>query len=77
ESSNSSGSGSSRSGSSRSSGSKFSFNASDKNGDGRVQMHEFTDEWTDEKFQEFKSYDKNGDGVISNAEYRGDSGRDR
>lgn len=66
----------SRSGASRS-GSKFSFNASDKNGDGKVQMHEFTDEWTDEKFEEFKTYDKNGDGVISNTEYRGDSGRGR
>jgi Ca2+-binding EF-hand superfamily protein len=62
-----------RSGSSRSSGSKFSFLASDKNRDGNVQMHEFTDEWTDEKFEEFKTYDKNGDGVITNAEYRGDS----
>lgn len=62
-----------RSGSSRSSGSKFSFLASDKNRDGNVQMHEFTDEWSDEKFEEFKTYDKNGDGVITNAEYRGDS----
>jgi Ca2+-binding EF-hand superfamily protein len=40
-------------------------------------MHEFTDEWSDEKFEEFKTFDKNGDGVITNAEYRGDSGRDR
>jgi hypothetical protein len=62
-----------RSGSSRSSGSKFSFLASDKNRDGNVQMHEFTDEWSDEKFEEFKTYDKNGDGMITNAEYRGDS----
>jgi Ca2+-binding EF-hand superfamily protein len=77
-SSGSGGSGSStRSGSSRSSGGKFSFNASDKNGDGKVQMHEFTDEWSDEKFEEFKTFDKNGDGVITNTEYRGDSGRDR
>ncbi|MFM7115428.1 MAG: hypothetical protein ACKO81_02680 [Planctomycetota bacterium] len=71
--SGSSGGESPRSGSSRSSGSKFSFLASDKNRDGNVQMHEFTDEWTDEKFEEFKTYDKNGDGVITNAEYRGDS----
>lgn len=59
----------SRNSTSRSS-STFSFNASDKNGDGQVQMHEFATDWTDEKLDQFREYDRNRDGVITNAEYR-------
>jgi len=40
------------------------FNERDLNGDGQVAMSEFTDEWTDEKAQEFALYDQNQDGVL-------------
>ena len=50
--------------------SQFSFNAADKNRDGQVQMHEFTDQWNEEKLNEFRQLDANGDGVITNAENR-------
>ncbi len=64
-----------RSGSSGSSGGSnsdgaFSFNSNDANGDGQVQMYEYTSEWTDEKLKEFRALDKNGDGVITSEEYR-------
>jgi Ca2+-binding EF-hand superfamily protein len=50
--------------------SQFSFNAADENGDGQVQMHEFTNQWNEEKLKEFQELDINGDGVITNAENR-------
>ncbi len=46
----------------------FSFNSSDKNGNGQVEMHEFTDEWTEELLAEFRRMDKNNDGIITAAE---------
>lgn len=63
---------SSRESSSRSSsrGSRSSSRSSsrDKNGDRLIQMHEFTDDWTMEKIEEFKRLDKDNDGVLSPSE---------
>lgn len=41
------------------------FYERDLNGDGQVEMSEFTDEWTEEKVAEFESYDADGDGIIT------------
>lgn len=41
------------------------FRDRDKNADGQIMMHEYSDVWTDEKAQEFLRYDLNGDGVIT------------
>jgi Ca2+-binding EF-hand superfamily protein len=43
----------------------------DKNSDGQIQMHEFTEDWDEQKLAEFKSKDLNGDGVITQAEWMG------
>ena len=58
--------------SSRSSRSKSSgvFSDKDANGDGLLQMHEFTDEWTMEKINEFKAIDLNNNGILTSDEYR-------
>lgn len=40
-------------------------NKLDANGDGVIQMHEFSKEWTQKKLDEFLAKDKNGDGVLS------------
>jgi Ca2+-binding EF-hand superfamily protein len=41
----------------------------DKNGDGQLQMSEFTTRWTQKKLEEFEEIDANGDGVISPKEW--------
>ncbi len=41
------------------------FKTRDADGDGQVKMHEFADEWTEEKVAEFNSYDASGDGIIT------------
>ena len=40
------------------------FGRCDENEDGQVEMSEFSDEWSDEKAEEFARHDRNGDGVI-------------
>ena len=40
----------------------------DIDGDGLIQMHEFSKKWTEKKLKEFNDKDKNGDGVISRNE---------
>jgi EF hand len=49
----------------------FSFNSSDLNGDGQVQMHEFETDWTEERLQEYLQLDRNRDGVITREESGG------
>ncbi len=61
-----SGSGSRSKSSIRSSG---SFSDLDSNADNRVEMHEFSKDWDDEKVAEFYEKDKNGDGVITLREW--------
>ena len=46
------------------------FGSIDENGDGLLQMHEFTDDWTMEKINEFKAIDLNNDGILTPDEYR-------
>lgn len=41
----------------------------DKNGDGQVEMHEYTSSWSDRYVSEFSRYDIDGDGVITPQEY--------
>ncbi|MEC7444803.1 MAG: hypothetical protein VX500_00695, partial [Planctomycetota bacterium] len=45
------------------------FIEDDKNGDGQLQMSEFTTRWTQDKLEEFEEIDANGDGVISPTEW--------
>ena len=42
----------------------------DKDQDGQIQMHEFTDNWTADKLNEFRDKDKNGDGILSASEWK-------
>ena len=58
---------SSRSNRSNSSG---AFGGKDANGDGLLQMHEFTDKWTMEKIEEFQEMDSDNDGMLNSSEYR-------
>jgi Ca2+-binding EF-hand superfamily protein len=51
---------------SRSSGSS---SARDEDGDGRIKMSEFSDEWTKEKIDEFNKLDQNQDGYLSRDEF--------
>ena len=44
------------------------FYEADANRDGQVAVSEFTDEWTDEKFAQFKQLDADGDGLLTTAE---------
>ena len=46
------------------------FGNKDANGDGLLQMHEFTDDWTMEKIDEFKAIDLNNNGILTSDEYR-------
>ena len=46
------------------------FGGKDGNGDGLLQMHEFTDKWTMEKIEEFQGMDSNNDGMLNSSEYR-------
>lgn len=55
---------------SESSRNRSSSSASDKDGDGRIKMVEFADEWTQEKIDEFKRLDVNNDGFLSRDEFR-------
>ena len=41
----------------------------DKNGDGQIQMHEYTDNWTAEKLETFRTKDKNSNGILSANEW--------
>jgi Ca2+-binding EF-hand superfamily protein len=41
------------------------FARNDANGDGQVEMHEFSSSWTEETLAEFLKWDLNGDGVIT------------
>jgi Ca2+-binding EF-hand superfamily protein len=41
------------------------FIRADTNGDGQVEMHEFTSQWTEAEIARFNKYDLNGDGVIT------------
>ncbi|HRF01390.1 MAG TPA: hypothetical protein PLI18_12780, partial [Pirellulaceae bacterium] len=47
------------------------FIEQDTNGDGLLQMSEFTTRWTKEKFEEFQEKDANSDGVLSPSEFGG------
>lgn len=49
----------------------FSFNSSDQNGDGQVQMYEFETDWTDERLEDYLQLDRNRDGVITREEAGG------
>ncbi|QDT12822.1 proprotein convertase P-domain-containing protein [Planctomycetes bacterium K23_9] len=40
----------------------------DANRNSQIEMLEFTDEWTNEKANEFASYDSNGDGILTSTE---------
>lgn len=57
--------------SSRSSRSSGGLGSKDLNGDGQIQMSEFTKAWTDKLAEEFIKKDKNGDGVLSASEWNG------
>ena len=46
------------------------FKAVDKNKDELVQMHEYSETWTQEQLDDFVKKDKNGDGVITADEWR-------
>jgi Ca2+-binding EF-hand superfamily protein len=54
-----------------SSGKRSSLSDKDTNADGQIQMHEYTDTWTDEKLEEFREKDTDGDGLLSPAEWNG------
>lgn len=41
------------------------FTDRDRDGDGQVQMSEYTDLWTDSLAEEFAGFDDNGDGIIT------------
>jgi Ca2+-binding EF-hand superfamily protein len=60
----------SRSSSRGRSGGSSSFEKLDANTDARIHMHEFSDEWDEEKVKAFYEKDKNGDGVITLEEWR-------
>ena len=61
---------SSRSNRSNRSNSSGAFGGKDANGDGLLQMHEFTDKWTMEKIEEFQEMDSDNDGMLNSSEYR-------
>ena len=65
----------SRFGKSRGSYSSRSFSSNDKNRDGQIAMHEFTDKWDDEILNEFNRLDQNGDGFISKHEFDASKGK--
>lgn len=44
------------------------FYERDENGDGQIQMAEFTSDWTEESIAEFKSFDTNSDGLLTELE---------
>ena len=46
-----------------------SLDGLDKDKDGQIQMHEFTEDWTADKLQEFRDKDKNGDRILSATEW--------
>lgn len=48
-----------------------SFSDYDKNQDGQIQMHEFSEEWDGEIFAQFQAKDANGDGIITASEWSG------
>ena len=56
--------------SSRKNGERKSLDGLDKDKDGQIQMHEFTEDWTADKLQEFRDKDKNGDGILSASEWK-------
>ncbi len=41
----------------------------DKDGDGQVSMHEYSQSWSESRVREFGGYDANSDGVITGEEY--------
>jgi Ca2+-binding EF-hand superfamily protein len=41
------------------------FTAKDTNGDGQVEMSEYSHSWTESQAAEFKRYDKDNDGIIT------------
>jgi len=45
------------------------FGGLDANSNNQIEMHEFADEWSEEKLAEFYAKDKNGDGVITLEEW--------
>jgi len=55
---------------SKTSNQRSSLTNIDANGDGQIQMHEFSDTWTAEKLKEFRDKDKNGDGLLSPTEWK-------
>ena len=46
-----------------------SFSSGDRNNDGQILMHEFTEEWDSEGLEEFDRRDLNKDGVITEKEW--------
>jgi Ca2+-binding EF-hand superfamily protein len=48
-----------------------SFTDYDKNQDGQIQMHEFSEDWDGEIFSQFQAKDLNGDGIITSDEWNG------
>ena len=54
-----------------STGTSSSFDKLDANTDKQIQMHEFSEKWSEELVQEFYEKDANGDGVITIREWSG------
>lgn len=49
---------------------KTTFEDFDTNGNGIIEMHEFSEQWSEEKLEEFYQIDTNQDGVISRREWQ-------
>lgn len=52
------------------------FVEKDRDKDGQIMMHEYADEWTQTKVEDYRQYDLNNDGVITPAEIRSLGKRD-
>lgn len=55
----------------RSSGGGSSFDRLDENENKQIEMHEYSNDWDDEKVKAFYKKDKNNDGIISLEEWNG------
>jgi hypothetical protein len=50
---------------------KVTFDDYDEDGNGMIEMHEFSQEWDDQALEQFYQKDKNRDGVITAKEWKG------